>query len=942
MKRFVYSPAVQAYIKCETGILDVSADIISGSVTRRVNAASSATIVLQNYKRKYLMKVKPMDRMVVYLTRIKPMLVFSGYVDTADIDQLYPGPVTISASCTLKRLMYTYWDPGLDYTKAFFQRHGWTFDNLTGLIQDDMSRSLYNLDINNGLGEMLRVVMNEVGGWPIGRAGERNTVHVLQIPNRFLQKTEQLIKDELEATAQQREDIIKLLQGLMTVDGAFGDPFSPDSSANHPLATSFSDTNPLPKALAGKYEAVLYGKAASTITAEQIDLYLTKKDSPMAGEGKNFVASGLKYDVDPRFIVALAAQETSFGKNVSLDWGTFQAFNYQKGRNYSSWADAIDVVTNGISGLPPENNKAYFAAGKMTPQAIYLGTYCGSGCHTEALTGVLNDLGASYTSSARLSAYAGDIKPEDKGNPGEVKVRNLDDFTGAGTGGFTFKIKGNPYGNDDLIFKAVASDRSLPDNGIAIWLPSNTSQAQAWTPHEVTLQTSIGGPAFQKPDTAPTPAAVDPSKMTQDDLTHGGQSTTGLAPIALAGLAFIQANFGPFRLNAGYSPTGHASNSDHHWGGALDLAPVNASNVVDWGNEGVARCDALAAWAGWSSNNGGNTEGNPVTRWVGWRTEENHGPGNHIHISFIKGVSVSQIPTKGAIPVTSADQSYAGTTGVKATEDTVAEIAASVNLGMPLIFPLALNEAESNMIFRGARALANDVPLFEFVEFLCKASGRNFQSMPNGDFLAFHPDYFNWSNQSPYLTISDIETMDLTIAISDDKLATHVFTTADSFYANGQIDIPDKLASTVASVESISTFRDLIDVQNDFNPTEFLKRYGPRPLSIEVPEIKNSFMQFMYGWMQFLENWAMLFNAQPTFTFLPELYPGGLIEFKSKDLVMYINSVTHNFDLQGGFTTSAELIAPSTSSRKFHYGMVLSDGGFSAAIQQKPIVPTSD
>jgi hypothetical protein len=214
--------------------------------------------------------------------------------------------------------------------------------------------------------------------------------------------------------------------------------------------------------------------------------------------------------------------------------------------------------------------------------------------------------------------------------------------------------------------------------------------------------------------------------------------------------------------------------------------------------------------------------------------------------------------------------------------------------------------------------------------------------MPNGDFLAFHPDFFNWSNQAPYLTISDIETTNLTISLSDDKLATHVFTTADSFYANGQIDTVDKLASTVASVESIATFRDLVDIENDFNPIAFLQRYGARPLTVEVPEIKNSFMQFMYGWMQFLENWAMMFNASATFTFLPELYPGGLIEFKSKDLVMYINSVTHDFDLQGGFTTSAELSSPSTSSHQFHYGMVLSDGGFSRSFQQKPIVPVSD
>src|SRR4051812_5279986 len=105
MKRFIYAPDVQAFIATEHQILDVSPDIISGSVTRRRDAASEAELVLQNPYRKYLRRMKPMDRIVIYLTRVKPMLVFSGYLDSAPVDQLYPDTVTIRASCTLKRLL---------------------------------------------------------------------------------------------------------------------------------------------------------------------------------------------------------------------------------------------------------------------------------------------------------------------------------------------------------------------------------------------------------------------------------------------------------------------------------------------------------------------------------------------------------------------------------------------------------------------------------------------------------------------------------------------------------------------------------------------------------------------------------------------------------------------------------------------------------------------
>src|SRR5690349_8453451 len=109
MKRFVYAPDVEAYIQTSKGILDVSDDIINGSITLKLNGVSNFTLTLQNPHRKYLdTSLMAMDPVVIYLTRVKRMLAFSGYVDEAPIDQLYPEPVTVTGSCTLKRLLYTY------------------------------------------------------------------------------------------------------------------------------------------------------------------------------------------------------------------------------------------------------------------------------------------------------------------------------------------------------------------------------------------------------------------------------------------------------------------------------------------------------------------------------------------------------------------------------------------------------------------------------------------------------------------------------------------------------------------------------------------------------------------------------------------------------------------------------------------------------------------
>ena len=98
--------------------------------------------------------------------------------------------------------------------------------------------------------------------------------------------------------------------------------------------------------------------------------------------------------------------------------------------------------------------------------------------------------------------------------------------------------------------------------------------------------------------------------------------------------------------------------------------------------------------------------------------------------------------------------------------------------------------------------------------------------------------------------------------------------------------------------------------------TKFLKRYGARPQTLQVPQIKHPLLQFMYGWMTFLEYWARQWYCDAQFTFMPELWPGGLVKLgTTTDLTMYVQEVTHSFDRKAGFTTSAQLIAPSTTSR---------------------------
>lgn len=174
MQRFVYTPRVEAFIKLEKTqqIIDVTDDIISGNVTRRLDAMSDAQLTLQNKHGRYTrpnnydggLLITPMDRIIIRMSRIgEPFPVLSGYIDDAPHFQLYPGPVTIRASCTLKLLQHTYFDPGLPAMTKFFHKLGWLSDPATGsIIAENPYKGFGNLDIAGGVRELIIAVLAEI------------------------------------------------------------------------------------------------------------------------------------------------------------------------------------------------------------------------------------------------------------------------------------------------------------------------------------------------------------------------------------------------------------------------------------------------------------------------------------------------------------------------------------------------------------------------------------------------------------------------------------------------------------------------------------------------------------------------------------------------------------------------------------------------------------
>lgn len=171
MQRFIYTPRVEAYIRLESlgRIIDVTDDIVAGSVTRRLNGMSEAQLQLQNKHGRYTLgskgnKISSMDRIVIRASRVgQPFNIFAGYIDESPHYQLYSGPVNVRASCVLKLLQHTYFDPGLQSVASVFNKAGFIAD-LSGTGALHTTQAFDSLDSTGNVRDLLINVLADIGG----------------------------------------------------------------------------------------------------------------------------------------------------------------------------------------------------------------------------------------------------------------------------------------------------------------------------------------------------------------------------------------------------------------------------------------------------------------------------------------------------------------------------------------------------------------------------------------------------------------------------------------------------------------------------------------------------------------------------------------------------------------------------------------------------------
>ena len=237
----------------------------------------------------------------------------------------------------------------------------------------------------------------------------------------------------------------------------------------------------------------------------------------------------------------------------------------------------------------------------------------------------------------------------------------------------------------------------------------------------------------------------------------------------------------------------------------------------------------------------------------------------------------------------------------------------------------------AGQVLAGPRALMNDEPFLPFVGNLMSASMRSWCSAPNGDFMAWFPDYFDLWGITAKMDVRAIELKDFTVTWSDQQIVTHQYVVGvplgfSMLKSDGSVQASTSgglywqlQSQGVATMDFPQIFRAIFgqDASQQFID-EYLGRFGGRPNMVTVPQVQQGRPEFFMALFLFMRRWADQFRAEVPMTFMPELWPGMILRLPEFNFQAYVTEVRHvgQFGEGGGMQTFAKIIAPSRITQK--------------------------
>jgi hypothetical protein len=907
MQRLVYSPKVYAYIKTDAtrkkspdSYIDLSDFISSGSVNRVTKAASTFTLTLRNPYRIWTQPdpataplyesqipampqilqnpfepvFHPMDTITIWGSRFKnrPIQLFTGFLDSSPYLQLYPGAVTLTGSCTLKRLLYTYWDPGLTAIIKWLAQYGWIANAQTGSVTNQgaatsalTQKNNYNLN-DGSVANLVYGLLHDIGNW------DDDEILIEGLPSNIVQSVNAIYKIIQQDNSLADTELQTFLQTALGV-GSYGSGSGGGSTA-------------------GAGGGTASGPVAG---AKQIVQHV----EPIAA----------KYNVPLLMVLATMYIETSF---TDVD---------TPGSKYTGW---FQCQPGGCYAYGPWATGGYTVADTHD-----LGLSCNAFCAAaagwaKAQPGITSDIQQWAMSTQGVNCGNNPRYCDQWSNALATSQSYINQFASS-SGASTTPQTGNPTSTT-----TTKKGKNQP-SGVTGTYVSPFSQCNASTtgPYTRTDQ----GVDFTFGTMGQNILAIGNGKVLGTSLPgwgpNPGGGPGGLAP---GGFMWYQLTDGPNQGAIVYMAEGITTTVST--GDTISVGQAIAVTAGAGIEIGYAVADGNTLYYATSHvpyNNAGPTaEGIRFARFLrslGVNTADDPGAGDASYAG--NGSLTTDGKVNGSLSgqATLTGSSGSGASGSPGSTGGVADAATAAAFAVSLALPGLANQ-EAAALLVGEKSLMNCTPIFPFVQQVTGASLRDFQSLPDGTFFAFFPDYFGEfakmdGNPGAYWSVPDIEIISGQIQLSDDALATHVYVVGDTIGSFGQ-GTDSELINEIMSGGVMTIFEAFesgfvnlgtganAQLTGKIDAINFLKKYGARPyINEDASFIRNPQFEAFMAFQTFQLMWARQFQTNFSFTFMPEMYPGGRIELSDHGFQVYVDSVTHNFDYISGFTTDAQLEAPS-------------------------------
>lgn len=862
MSTFLYAPGIKVYINVEPRpgkkeTIDVSEDLVSGNLVRRSDGVSTFSFSLSNTRRKYDSVFKPNDRIIVMMKRLAWVRVFTGYLDKVPLVTAWPKTVDLEASCSLKRLQHWYWDPGLPQT--------------FNLVSEALSAARGDSDA--GIAETSVRILEEVVGWP------REKIHIGAIPENWFDFAKLVASDvgaRIEESDALAEQYYSLLGGGGTVGGSFGGVNGPaDPSALPPGSYAGSenlDEEQCRIAVTIYNAGVKAGCNAKAITALLAVGYaesrytnlkhgdLARNDTVGVFQQGPEVGGTFEQRTTPSWAAAKAAEEMRQIQDTNrvrrhsrvLGEGTLA------GRPRTFAEAPIEDIAWVLQGYDYTNHYGFDIVGKYQRSYNKIG---------QMIFRVISE---------STSGLSRNIRGRDRDNSGGVSRRilgrNRTLAPGTHATGMDVVSKGlelEKYYKDKhgVPLPYSQSLRNAPNTPIEKVTYHDCSSFTRWAVWQATGgKVDIGVWTVPQEKSGRKVSLKEALSIRGALLFRGPQGGTEHVAISLGdGNRTVETGWNTphsSRLNV---KEGRWNNPGNEWGLLIDGIDYTA----DGGGVGVGDIDSP----------GFGEEG--ATAILQYRDQEWYSEQDDIDRIFGNSNWIPQID----------EQAMA-----------------------------------SSMVFTGIRALLNDEPLLPYIKNLMHSTLRSFCSAPNGDFMAWFPDYYGIWGTAAKMRIETIELQDFQVDWKDDFFVTHQYTQAAAFNflnvqtGEGSPGTPLPAATTigVASIDIPSILYSVLGVEVDRDQARaFAKwvyqRFGARPHFHQLPGMVDKRGEFFSALHLFMRQWAYQYSANVPITFMPELWPGMLIQIPAFDFQAYVVSVSHSFKFgpNGHFSTAVNIAAPA-------------------------------